>query len=223
MKGIGNEILFRLAIGLGPLLIRLLGRTWRITFHGVPEEEVLRIAGGPVIHSFWHGRLLALVYTHRNRGIRILISRHRDGEIITRITERLGFRSVRGSTGPGKGGVRAILEMAKRGRAGDDLAITPDGPRGPREKAQAGIVLIAQRSGVPILPMSTAADRGRFLRSWDLFLVPAPFARVAVVLGEPIRVPPELSPEESEAYRVRIEEALTRVREEADRVCGKSK
>jgi len=213
-----NDLLFRLTVLLGPALIRLLGATWRVEWRGFPEERLR----GPSIHTFWHGRLLALVYTHRKRGIRILISRHRDGEIITRITGRLGFRAVRGSTGAGKGGVRAILEMAKRGRAGEDLAITPDGPRGPREKAQAGVLLIAQRSGLPILPMATGASRGRFLRSWDRFLIPAPFARVAVVLGEPIRVPKDLSPEESEETLARIEKALIRVREEADSAVGAS-
>ena len=223
MKAGLNEILFRLAIRLGPAIIRILGSTWRIERRGYPEDEARSGGKGAVIYTFWHGRLLPLVYTHRKMGIRILISRHRDGEIIARITGRLGFRSVRGSTGAGKGGVRGILEMAKMGREGEDLAITPDGPKGPREKAQAGVLLIAQRSGLPILPMATGASRGRFLRSWDRFLVPAPFARVTVFTGDPIRVPKDLPADQADATLARIEEALNRAREEADEAAGVSK
>jgi len=209
---------FRLAVRFGPLLIRALARTWRIEWIGMEHHDACRADGGSVIFTFWHGRLLPLTYTHRDRAIQILISRHRDGEIIRQVTGRLGFGSVRGSTG--KEGARAILQMARRGADGFDLAITPDGPRGPREVAQAGVVLIAQRSGLPVLPLTSASSRGLTLRSWDGFRIPAPFSRVVVGYGPPIRVPRELDAEEAESYRLQIETAVADLKVEADRRCG---
>lgn len=216
MKRILNALSFHLAVRLGPWLIRLLGRTWRIRWVGEEHYDACRADGGNVIHAFWHGRLLALTFSHRNRAIQILISRHRDGEIIRRITGSLGFGSVRGSTG--KGGARAILQMVKKGRAGFDLAITPDGPKGPREKAQGGLLLIAQRSGLPILPLSAASSKGRILNSWDRFRIPAPFSRVIIGYGPPIRVPADIPPEEGPLYLERVEKALSDLETKMDRM-----
>ncbi len=213
-----DAVLFRLAVHLGPGILRALGRTWRIRSLGEENVAACRAEGKRVLFAVWHGRLLALAFTHRGRGIQILISRHRDGEIIRRVTEKLGFGSVRGSTG--KGGARAILEMAGRAAKGLDLAITPDGPRGPREIAGAGAVRIAQRAGVPIVPLASSSSRGLRLRSWDRFRIPAPFARVAVLSGPPIEVPREASPAEIEAIRARLEAELLRLGAEADRLCG---
>jgi lysophospholipid acyltransferase (LPLAT)-like uncharacterized protein len=220
MRKLRDYILFHLAILLGPWLIGLLGRTWRIERFG--EEHHPGSAGKRrnVIYAFWHGRLLPLTFTHRNQRIQILISRHSDGEIIRRITDKLGFGSVRGSTG--KGGGRAILQMVRKGKEGLDLAITPDGPRGPREKAQGGVVRIAQRSGLLVLPLSSASSRGWILKSWDRFRIPAPFARVAVGYGPPIAVPRELTSEGAEALRDEVERGIARCTEEADRRAGAS-
>jgi len=214
MRILGHDLLFQAAVRAGPLLIRLLGRTWRIRWIGEEHLEACRRRREPVLLASWHGRLLPLIYTLRNRRIQILISRHRDGEMLRRVTERLGFGSVRGSTG--KRGAQAILQMARRAAGGFDLAITPDGPRGPREKAQAGVVRIAQRAGIPVLPLTGASSRGWSLRSWDRFHIPAPFARVVVGYGPPIDVPPTLAAGEVEAVRLRIERAITALREEAD-------
>jgi len=220
MKRLRDDFLFHLAVRLGPWLIRLLGRTWRIERFGEEHHPASSGKGEKVIYAFWHGRLLPLTFTHRNQQIQILISRHRDGEIIRRITEELGFGSVRGSTG--KGGGRAILQMVRRGREGLDLAITPDGPRGPREKAQGGVVRIAQRSGLSVLPLASASSRGWVLRSWDRFRIPAPFARVAVGYGPAIAVPRELDPEAAESFRRDVEVGIARCTEEADRRAGAS-
>ncbi|MFH1680690.1 MAG: lysophospholipid acyltransferase family protein [Candidatus Eisenbacteria bacterium] len=218
LNKISEDLVFHLAVSLGPAAIRLLGLTWRIRWFGEEHLDSCRARGKRVVFAFWHGRLLPLTYTHRNRRIQILISRHRDGEIIRRVTESLGFGSVRGSTG--KGGARAILAMARRAAAGYDLAITPDGPRGPRGAAQAGVVRISQRAGIPVLPLASASSRGFTLRSWDRFRIPAPFARVAVGYGPPIDVPRKLSNEEVEEYRARVERSLSVLTEEADRLSG---
>ena len=116
----------------------------------------------------------------------MLISESRDGEIITRITNRLGFRAVRGSSS--RGGAESVVTMAKLAREGFDLAITPDGPRGPRGTVAPGAVHIAARGHVSIVPVGVSTNRGWRARSWDRFLVPKPFARIWVVYGEPIEV-----------------------------------
>ncbi|MBM3319459.1 MAG: lysophospholipid acyltransferase family protein [Candidatus Eisenbacteria bacterium] len=218
LSKLSDALVFHLAVRLGPVVIRILGSTWRVRWFGEEHLESCRSRGMRVLYAFWHGRLLPLTFTHRGRRIHILISRHRDGEMIRRVTESLGFGSVRGSTG--RGGARAILEMARRASEGYDLAITPDGPRGPRESAEAGVVRIAQRAGVPILPLASASNRGLTLGSWDRFRIPAPFARVAVGYGPPIDVPRTLSPEEVEEARARVENALVVLSKEADRLCG---
>ncbi len=219
MKKAIRRALFHLAVAAGPALVVLLGKTWRIRWIGGEHLERCRREGGAVIYALWHGRLLPLTFSHRNRGIQILISRHSDGEIIRRITKKLGCGAVRGSTG--KRGGEAIRELVRRGRAGADLAITPDGPRGPRYRAQPGVVIIAQRSGLPILPLASACSRGRVFSSWDRFQVPAPFAKVVIGYGEPIRVPPELSDEEFDRHVRLVEERIRKLTGDADEMCGR--
>ncbi len=218
MKKRLNDILFRLGVTSGPFLIRAMAASWSIRWIGEEHLESCRAAGEPVIYTFWHSRLLPLTFTHRKQGIRILISNHRDGEIIRRVTGKLGFGAVRGSTG--KGGARAILLMARAASEGHDTAITPDGPKGPREVVQAGVVRIAQRAGVPVLPLTSAASKARRLRSWDRFLVPRLFSRVVVGYGPPIRIPPDLTVEEAERYRIEIEKAVSDLTDEADRLAA---
>jgi hypothetical protein len=137
------------------------------------------------MYAHTHGVLLPLSYSHRRCGIQVMVSESRDGEIIARIIERLGFGTVRGSTT--RGGERALVKLAALGRGGFDLGITPDGPKGPRGSAQPGAVLIAARAEVPIVPLGVAASRAWRARSWDRFLVPKPFSEVWVVFGAPLR------------------------------------
>jgi lysophospholipid acyltransferase (LPLAT)-like uncharacterized protein len=137
-----------------------------------------------VIFSLWHGQMLPLLYHHRNEGVSILISEHGDGEIIARIAARLGFRTVRGSTS--RGAARALLGMVRVLEEGNDLAITPDGPRGPAKSYAPGPLVVAQRSGRPIIPTVAVASSGWRLKSWDSFLIPRPFARVTIGYGEPV-------------------------------------
>ncbi len=165
----------------GHRLLRLLGGTWRVRFAGGEHVERARAERGAVLYVCTHGAILPLVYTHRNRGAQVLISESRDGEIITRITARMGFGAVRGSST--RGGERAVVELAKRARAGHDLAITPDGPKGPRGSVGPGTALVASRAGIAIIPVGVAADRAWRASSWDRFLVPLVRARIAVAYG----------------------------------------
>jgi lysophospholipid acyltransferase (LPLAT)-like uncharacterized protein len=148
---------------------------------GVEQVERARAERGAVLYVFTHGVILPLAYTHRNRGVYVLISESRDGEIITRITGRMGLKAVRGSST--RGGGRAVVELARLARAGHDLAITPDGPKGPRGSVGPGAAFVAARAGIAIIPIGVAADRAWRASSWDRFLVPLVGARVAVAYG----------------------------------------
>jgi hypothetical protein len=188
-------------------LVRILGKSWRIELHGVREYDRALEAGERCIFAFWHARLFPLVFTHRGRAIAVLVGRHRDGDWSAGIIERMGFRTARGSST--RGGERGIREMLTWGEGGHLLAITPDGPRGPRERVKLGVVYLASRSAFPVVPVATAARRSWIFDSWDQVRVPHPFARVLVGYGAPIAVPPDLGAEAAEAWRLRIEAAIT--------------
>ena len=174
----------------------------------------------PVIWSLWHAQLLFPAFIGRNKGIAILISQSRDGEIVSKFSRGLGYRPVRGSTS--RGGIAAAKQLAAISTTRGDCGITPDGPRGPREVAQAGAVWLAQLAGRPLLPVGAAAyPCYRFKRSWDRFCVPLPFATAAIVYGDPIFVPRRLSPAEREDYRLRLEDEMRAVTRRAEEVCRK--
>ncbi|HSA54724.1 MAG TPA: lysophospholipid acyltransferase family protein [Gemmatimonadaceae bacterium] len=171
------------AVTLGGLLIRLLGRTWRIRHEGAERLYGPLRRGETQVVVFWHGEILPIAWGHRGSGIAPLISTHADGEIIARIVEDLGYRTVRGSTS--RGGARAILEMVRLLEEGVTIAVTPDGPRGPRHDFAPGALAVAQRAGRPVLGVRASATRAWRLRSWDRHLVPKPFATVTYRYSEP--------------------------------------
>ncbi|HEY2955394.1 MAG TPA: lysophospholipid acyltransferase family protein [Candidatus Eisenbacteria bacterium] len=194
------------AAAAGAVLLRVLGATWRVDRSGLGRLDAAIAGGQRCIFAFWHARMLPLVWTHRGRGIVVLVSRHRDGELITRVIERLGFGTARGSsTRGGEEGLMDMLRLASQGRL---LAITPDGPRGPAETLKPGLVFLASRSGLPIVPVASASRRARVLRSWDRFRIPRPFTRVVVAYGDPIAVPAGLEGAALEEWRARVERAL---------------
>ncbi|MCK6479550.1 MAG: lysophospholipid acyltransferase family protein [Planctomycetes bacterium] len=205
-----------LARALGPPLVRLLGATWRVRYD--PPDMRERARTGSAVYAFWHGRLLMPTALFTDYGMTVMISRHADGEIIARIAERLGSRTVRGSTT--RGGAAALLAMVEVLRAGGGGIFTPDGPRGPREVAQSGAVFAASRAGVPLIPVGAAARGAWELRSWDRFRIPRPFTRVAMVLGEPLHPPPGLEGDDLEAFRVRFEEGMRAANGRAERLAA---
>jgi len=175
-----------LAAVCGSALVRVVGATWRFTVSDAPEYTDALARGERFVYAFWHSALLPLAVLHRNEGIAVLVSRHRDGELITQVIEKLGFVAARGSsTRGGEAGVRGMLAWAARDR---HLAVTPDGPRGPAEQLKPGALYLAQRTGRRMVPIGVAARPVRALRSWDRFRVPWPFARVLVSHGAPFAV-----------------------------------
>jgi lysophospholipid acyltransferase (LPLAT)-like uncharacterized protein len=206
------------ASAAGAGVVRALGATWRLARVGMEGPEAAIARGEGCIVAFWHARLLPLVFTHRRRGTVVLVSRHRDGELITRIIERLGFLTERGSSTRGGGeGARRMMRHAGARRM---LAITPDGPRGPALRVKPGLVWLASRSGLPVVPVATAASRAWRMGSWDGFRVPRPFARVVVGYGEPIAIPRDLDDASAERWRVRIEEAIAGLTDAFDARAG---
>jgi lysophospholipid acyltransferase (LPLAT)-like uncharacterized protein len=173
-----------LLAGTGAL--RMLARTWRFRIINPGALDGLRAAKRAFIFSLWHGQLLPLLWHHRDEGVVLLISEHKDGEMIARAAESLGYALVRGSTT--RGGDRALISVIRELQAGREVAITPDGPRGPARKYAPGALVAAQRSGAVILPIVAVADRAWRLRSWDGFMIPKPFARVTVAYGDPAAV-----------------------------------
>lgn len=179
---------WRLIIGvpLGVALLRLLALTWRVERRGEAAFAKLAANGKGAILALWHGQLFPLAWGVRHLGLLVLVSEHRDGEIITRILERLGYRMIRGSTT--RGGARALAEMIRELKAGRSIAVTPDGPKGPARVFSPGAAVAAQRAGAPIIPLYVAVSSAWRFNSWDRFMIPKPFAKVVVTLGDPTMV-----------------------------------
>ncbi len=179
-------LLQRLAIVLGPWLLRAMRATWRVRLVNAGAWRALQNEGKPFVFSLWHGELLPLVIEHRNQGVRILVSEHGDGEVIAQIAHRLGLATIRGSSS--RGGARALLAMCEALSGGAAVAVTPDGPRGPTHKYATGALVAANRAGVPIIAIGVSATSAWRLRSWDAFLIPKPFSRVVIAYSEPVYV-----------------------------------
>lgn len=198
-------------VGLfGAMVLRLIGLTWRYQIIGEEHFKEVQAAGKGNLFVLWHEAILPLTYGMRNRGFWMLVSQHRDGEYITQVLERFGYNTVRGSST--RGGYRSLIKMARLGKTGQVLGITPDGPNGPRRKLQGGFLVIAQRGDIPILPIMAAARPCRRLASWDRFMIPYPFARVVITIGEPIWIGDDLKPDQlQQKWQAPITDALNKV------------
>ncbi|MEO5588847.1 MAG: lysophospholipid acyltransferase family protein, partial [Gemmatimonadaceae bacterium] len=159
-----------------------------------------------VLFALWHGQMLPLLWHHREEGIAVLVSEHRDGESIATVLGMLGYTLIRGSTSRGAG--RALLGLVRTLRSGVDAAITPDGPRGPRHQFAAGALIAANRANAPILPIVAHVDRYWQLSSWDGFIIPKPFARVTVAYGPATMVHAE-TPREAAEEAPRLERIMS--------------
>jgi hypothetical protein len=176
------------AAAVGLALVRVLATTWRIRVRGAEHLRALREARRPFVFVLWHSRILPLLFHHRREDVVLLISRHRDGGYLADLAERWGYRSVRGSTR--RGGEVGLLGIVRALEGGAEVAVTPDGPRGPARRVQPGAVAAAQHAGVPLLPIGAQPSAAWWLRSWDRLCIPKPFAVVDVVYGAPVEVGP---------------------------------
>lgn len=177
-----------------------------------PEHYLrFREEGRPVIFVFWHGQLLPLIHYHRQEGIVVLVSEHTDGEYISRVIERHGFRTVRGSST--RGGTKGLKALIREARAGRDLALTPDGPRGPAGVFKPGALAAARATGLPVIPMAVGCSGGWRFRSWDGFLVPRPFARIRIAYAPPVFVARDAGREELDALAASVGRTLNEMTE----------
>jgi lysophospholipid acyltransferase (LPLAT)-like uncharacterized protein len=204
--GIGDRAMMALVPPVGGALHRLLGHTVRFS-------EVHAEAWGPraprsenLIYAFWHSSLLMASFHYRNLGVVGLISYSKDGELLARVVEPLGYVLVRGSTS--RGSLQALRGLVRHLRDGRDVALTPDGPRGPREVAQEGTIHLARLTGKRIVPLVFDCTRKRRLHSWDRLIVPMPFSRGVFVYRDPIEVPRDADAAEIEAKRKLLEGEL---------------
>ena len=196
--------------------IRLLRASVRLRFHGEEAVRDWERRDQRFLLAFWHRHLLLMRYAYRGQRMTVLVSRSRDGELIARVLAHLGVATSRGSSS--RGGAAGLRDLLRQARAGSDLAVTPDGPRGPLRKVQPGVVLAAAASALPVVPVALAAHRGLELASWDRMLLPAPGTRVEVVYGDPIAVPRDADPEE---WCARLEAALNANEARAERLAGR--
>jgi len=196
---------------LGAFLVQRLTETLRLTIED-PQGIVSHPPQEPLIFAFWHNRLLVMpaLYSRHFPGRRLvaLVSASNDGELLSRLLSQFGFEAARGSSSRrGSLGFRTILRLGREGR---DIAVTPDGPRGPRYRLQDGILQIAQLLGRSILPITCCFSRKSELRSWDRFQIPLPFSACHIQVGALIAPPKDGSLSEFTACRLALEEALSR-------------
>jgi len=197
------------------LVLRFLALTIRkkVLFAERPQKFWDR--GQHIIAAFWHQRLLMMPFVPYQGRVGMLISQHRDGEFIARAVQLFGIDSIRGSTT--RGGLAALRGMIRFFQTGANLAITPDGPQGPKHIVQIGVVELARQTGAPIVPITYSASRCKVCGSWDNFIVPLPFSKVAYVWGEALFVPREIGKDRLEESRLLLQERMRQITEEADR------
>ena len=199
----------RVLIVLGLGLYRLWARTLRLQVED-PNDVVAFVRNQPVIFAIWHNRLLMLprVFdpcfpTRQSFG---LISASRDGDLVSILIERSGYGTIRGSSS--RKGVSALRQLVDTLAGGSNVLFTPDGPRGPVYEASQGVVFLAQRTGAPVVPIHMEYSSCWRLKSWDRFIVPHPFAKLRAIFGMPLRIAETQTPEEFEAERMRLQNAI---------------
>lgn len=163
------------------------------------------------IFAFWHGRMMLLPAINPPRTMHVLISEHRDGRLISQVIARFGQKTVAGSSS--KGGTEAVRAIVRLLRNGDNISITPDGPRGPNQQATMGIVTIAKLSGKPVIPVTFSASRHKRLRSWDRFMLAKLFSRLHFAIGAPIIIT-----EADEAARLVVENSMNNLVNRVDAI-----
>jgi lysophospholipid acyltransferase (LPLAT)-like uncharacterized protein len=226
MKKLLDSPMARTALGLMVgAWMRFVGATtrWEVVNDAAPRS----LDSGPAIVVFWHGRMM-LAHTlwirfGRAPSTQMLISQSRDGDIVACATRMIRIGTIRGSTekdGKPKGGIEAMREMMRVLRNRSSVAITPDGPKGPRMRAQMGPVQLAKLSGAPIVGLAWSVRNSKVMKSWDRLLLPGPFGRGAYVFTDLMHVDRRASDADMEAARRRMESELTRITQEADRRVG---
>ena len=208
----------KLVAWLGPWgaywAIKMLAWTMRFEeIHPEIPKEFLE-KGIPAIGAFWHGRLLMMPIIYKGKKLSFLVSPHRDGQVVGKALKRFGFHPILGSTT--RKGFSSFKQMIKARQNGSDIALTPDGPRGPRYCVQIGVIELAKLTGRPVIPLTFSASKKRVFKTWDLFLLPYPFSKGVFIWGEPIHVDRHGNRDHLEERRLLLENRLNELTEKAD-------
>ncbi len=214
-----ERLKFATASNLVAFILRIIGLTLRVDCSFEPGSLPSGLADLPgVILVFWHRCVFPATLFFRERGIGVMTSQSVDGEYIARVISKFGYVPVRGSSS--RGGARALIAMRKMLEQNGIVAFTIDGPRGPIYVAKPGPVVLAASTGAPIVPFYVGVEKAWVMNSWDRFMVPKPFSRVHLVIGEMIRVPARLSETGVEEHRGRMQAGLERVTRAAEQKLG---
>ncbi len=174
-----------------------------MTWLGEENAARARATSGGVIYACWHSRMAAPLYVYRGRDLQVLVTHQRHGQYLAETLPRMGFGAVRG-----KSATEAVRQMLEKARAGQDLAVTPDGPHGPPEVVQPGIIYLAQKTRAAIVPMGVSYSHAVRLPTWDGYRVPLPFTRVLLRIGEPLRVPQDCDSSRRESLRQELQRKM---------------
>ncbi len=219
-----DGLMYKVSLRVVPFLFVWLIRAWfstcRLTVHGGEHMDRAKAAGTAVIGSFWHYGVLFVLYFFRNESGVAMVSASRDGEYISRIVERLGNETVRGSRK--KGGMQAIMKLIRAVREGRNAILVADGSQGPARIVQAGTLMLASKTGAPVLPLLWSCNRYKRFGSWDGTALPLPFSKIDFFYGEPLLVPPTLTDEQLEEYRLELEKRLNDLYAQAWALHGKT-
>ena len=197
--------------------VQMIGKTLSIE-ERFSDSAFRRDGDCPLIYVLWHGRMFLPMFCIRNTGVNVLVSEHKDGEIITSSLVSAGYGTVRGSTT--KGGVRALAKLVRLAKQGARIAFTPDGPRGPRWCFKSGAVFVAAKTGLPVIPLAGSVNHAYYFNGWDSFQLPLPFSRGVLNIGEPYYVTGGYNPDNIEFHRAELERRLIELTCEADEIAG---
>lgn len=218
---IRSDLVQHLAAWTTVRYVRTLPHLGHCVVHNQSTLDDLINRDQPFIACYWHSRMLMFPYVWPyDTRMHFLISRHRDGALLSRASAVCGFETIAGSTS--RGGTEALRAMLRVLKTGECVSVTPDGPRGPRMRVSPGVVHAARLAGVPIVPIGFAASRCKILNSWDRFIVPLPFAAFAIEIGDPIEIDKKAGDEEVESVRNTVEERLLRLTGGMERQVGQT-
>lgn len=192
------------------IIIRSISKTLRLKIIGAGPVIQGKKSGKNYIFSFWHNQFFVMPYYYikilGRYPISVLTSLSRDGEYISRLLHKFGFSTARGSSS--QGGESALRELIHEIEKGNDVAVTPDGPRGPRHIVQSGIIALASITGCPIVPVGYKVCHRKILNTWDRFIIPYPFTRGVFTVANPIYIPKDISDSEKEEMRQKLQRVL---------------
>jgi lysophospholipid acyltransferase (LPLAT)-like uncharacterized protein len=213
-KEVQHQLLQILVPTLGIAYFYLVEKTSKKIILGQDQLDTLKTQYPHVIYTGWHEQVINGIWIFHHRKMTVLISQSRDGEYISRLVHLLGFRSARGSSS--RGGIRGFLQLLQTLKTTGDIILLADGPRGPAKQCKAGVIALARRSGMPIIPGAVIVNRSKRVKSWDRTIIPYPFATFTMSYGEPIFVPKNADKEVIAEYQMRVKQAIDSLTEKTE-------